>query len=75
MRLTSIRQIHLCLFIEKFIVKQSVSSLVHRHWRLNEPSEVSRNYPCWHYWHFILLKYENDLELVTTDISFNSLGH
>ena len=30
--------------------------------------EIFRNSQSWHYWHFVLLKYENELELVTSDI-------
>ena len=31
--------------------------------------EVFRNFRSLHYWHFILLKYENDLQIVVRDIS------
>ena len=34
--------------------------------------QVFRNLRSWHYWHFILLKYED--ELVTSHISFDSVS-
>ena len=38
--------------------------------------EVFRNYRSWHYWHFriVLNICENELELITSDINFNSVS-